>query len=323
MLTVKEINEVSFGKAGFSGYKPEDVDDFIDEVSASFEQLADAKAEAEKRADELTARVSELTAKNKELANKNSEMHTKLAILAEKVESYRKDEDGIKEALLSAQRLARDSVQEAKDKAEIILEDAQNNARKMMDAAKIDASKAAKEYMAQAEAKKSELEAVKRQVSAFRVSLLEMYKKHLECIDHIPNFPQKDAPEAKEQEEMDDSPEPMTKAPVPVAEEPEEEIEYGEIQLPEDADTSYEEDGEDDYEDETTLDDKVDYSEAQTQFTDTMDDDAYLDEDLTEVGIDLNAYADIPETLKKEKRSHYSNLEFGNDVDVSNRKRKK
>ena len=39
MLTVKEINEVSFGKAGFSGYKPEDVDNFIDEVVESFTQL--------------------------------------------------------------------------------------------------------------------------------------------------------------------------------------------------------------------------------------------------------------------------------------------
>ena len=39
MLTVKEINEVSFGKAGFSGYKPEDVDNFIDQVAASFQEL--------------------------------------------------------------------------------------------------------------------------------------------------------------------------------------------------------------------------------------------------------------------------------------------
>ena len=31
MFTVKEINEVSFGKAGFSGYKPEDVDNFIND----------------------------------------------------------------------------------------------------------------------------------------------------------------------------------------------------------------------------------------------------------------------------------------------------
>ena len=30
MLTVKEINEVSFGKAGFSGYKPEDVATLLD-----------------------------------------------------------------------------------------------------------------------------------------------------------------------------------------------------------------------------------------------------------------------------------------------------
>ena len=39
MLTVKEINEVSFGKSGFSCYKTEDLDNFNDEVVESFTQL--------------------------------------------------------------------------------------------------------------------------------------------------------------------------------------------------------------------------------------------------------------------------------------------
>ncbi len=206
MLTVKEINEISFGKAGFSGYKPEDVDNFIDEVVESFQQLQSERDAAVKQAEELAAQ-------NADLAAKNAEAQQKLAILAQKIESYREEEDGIKEALLSAQKLAKDSLQEAKDKAEIILQDAENTARKTMDGAKVEAAKAAKEYMAQAETKKAELEEIKRQVSAFRVSLLEMYKKHLECIDHIPTFRLKEDKASAAQQ--------PAPAPAPVQEEPE------------------------------------------------------------------------------------------------------
>ena len=137
MLTVKEINEISFGKAGFSGYKPEDVDNFIDEVVESFQQLQSERDAAVKQAEELAAQ-------NADLAAKNAEAQQELAILAQKIESYREEEDGIKEALLSAQRLAKDSLQEARDKAEIILQDAENTARKTMDGAKVEAAKAAK-----------------------------------------------------------------------------------------------------------------------------------------------------------------------------------
>ena len=150
MLTVKEINEVSFGKAGFSGYKPEDVDNFIDEVAASFQQLEAERNNALKHAQELTVQNSELSAKN-------AEIQEKLAILAKKVESYREDEDGIKDVLLSAQRLAKDSVQEAKDKAAVILQDAQDTARKITEDAKSEAETATWQYMLQTAEKKEEL----------------------------------------------------------------------------------------------------------------------------------------------------------------------
>ena len=41
------------------------------------------------------------------------------------------------------------------------------------------------------------------------------------------------------------------------------------------------------------------------------------------MGIDLNAYSDIPESLKREKSSHFSNLEFGDNVDLEGLSRKK
>lgn len=329
MLTIKDINEVSFGKAGFSGYKPEDVDNFIDEVAASFQELQAERDDAVKRVDEVSRRVAELTARN-------SEMQEKLAILAEKVESYRNEEDGIKEAIISAQRLARESIQEAKDKAEIILEDAEASSRKLMDEAKIEASKAAKEYMAQAESKKQELEEVKRQVSAFRVSLLEMYKKHLECINHIPVFRQKEAPAQPERTvvreeapaETPPEPEPVP-APAP-REEPvrrEDPVRPARKEVSKPAAPPKQEHR---HAEQTrleaspqkapTLEDKVDYTKEQLQAAGIEED--YLDEDLTDMGIDLHAYSSIPETLKKEKNSHFSNLEFGDGVEIAPKRKK-
>lgn len=353
MLTVKEINEVSFGKAGFSGYKPEDVDRFIDEVVSSFEQLENERNDALKRAQELAAQ-------NGDLASRNTELQEKLGILAQKIESYRADEDGIKEALLSAQRMGKKSVEDAKDKAELILQDAKDEAASILDNAKIDAARAAKEYMAQAEEKKAELEEIKQQVSAFRASLMEMYKKHLECIDHIPAFkPAKakqeepaqepapaeaeeptpeetvqeqpsasapaeqpaPAPEPEPQPEQRKEPQPAPEArpapavrPVPnvvasapdrtpAAEQPRHSIQVQTTPEPREERRRPEQ--------KRTLHDRVDFTKE-----DSFD-------DLSDVGIDLKSYNSIPESLRQEKDSHYSHLEFGEEVDLGRKKRKK
>lgn len=327
MLTVKQINEVSFGKAGFSGYKPEDVDNFIDEVAASFQQLETERNNAVKHAQELTAQ-------NSELAAKNAEIQEKLAILAQKVEAYRADEDGIKDVLISAQRLAKESIQEAKNKAEVILQDAKDNAQKIAEDAKAEAAAASKEYMAQTEEKKEELEEMKRQVSAFRSSLLEMYKKHLEDINHIPNFRQKEKEETQEEPAQPagerpaaaDAPaeqKPVQPEAVPVKEEvsvPEPIQRPESVPQPQPVPRSQPAPVHNEQKEsrKPTLHDKVDFSTEQYS-----DEDDFLDDDLSEVGIDLKTYNSIPETLKQEKESNFSNLEFGEDVDLGHKKPRK
>ena len=293
MLTVKEINEISFGKAGFSGYKPEDVDNFIDEVVESFQQLQSERDAAVKQAEELAAQ-------NADLAAKNAEAQQKLAILAQKIESYREEEDGIKEALLSAQKLAKDSLQEAKDKAEIILQDAENTARKTMDGAKVEAAKAAKEYMALAETKKAELQEIKRQLSAFRVSLLEE--------DKAPAAQQPAPAPAPVQEEPEPQPEPEPEAVV-TQPEPQPEPQAVPVAQPEPEPVVQAQPA--------TLQDRYDYTRDQTQLGEPESG------DLSSVGIDLNAYSDIPESLRREKDSPFSPLEFGDDVDLGNKRRKR
>lgn len=41
------------------------------------------------------------------------------------------------------------------------------------------------------------------------------------------------------------------------------------------------------------------------------DKDSYIKEQFSGIGLDLNAYADIPESLQKEKDALFSTLEFG------------
>lgn len=292
MLTVKQINEVSFGKAGFSGYKPEDVDNFIDEVASSFRQL-----EAER--DDALGRARELAAQNQELQNK-------LSSLSKEIEDYRKDEDGIKDALLSAQRLAKNNVQEAKDKADGIVFEAEEKARQIVEDGKIEAAKNAKEYQVQTEQKKEELEETKRQVAAFRSSLMEMYRKHLELIDHIPDFVQK-----KRDEETSEKAE---KAPAPAEEKREE---PAPAPVKPEAPAAVEEPAplpaETKDKPASPLHERIDFTREEEMRS--------PGDELSDIGIDLRT--DIPDSLRREKSRHFSDLEFGEDVDLGQKKRRK
>ena len=161
MLTLNDIINVSFRKSNFSGYKPEDVDAFLDLVKESYEQLI------KKNMEQKEAIIR--------LQKENDEMVKKIEVLAQSVESYREEEDGIKNALLSAQKLGDASVREARHKAEIILKDASLQAEGLIGAAKGEVEQYAKE-----------LEDMKRAVSEFRASLLNLYRKHLTLIDALP-----------------------------------------------------------------------------------------------------------------------------------------
>lgn len=311
MLTLKEINEVSFGKAGFSGYKPEDVDNFIDEVGAAYKQLVSERDAAKKKASELHAKAAE--------------MQEKLSVLAKKIESYRKDEDGIKDAILSAQKIAKETVNEANNKAAVIMADAKEQADKIIADAKREASVTAQEYMAQTHDKKDELEEMKKQVSAFRISLMEMYKKHLEMIDHIPNFRVKEAPAAEEYtpapapvQEAIPAYAPAVSAPKPQAEPSQEKREPAAAEVKQESAPVPKPKVQRSEKSKDPFTEKVDYTkelnedDVQLDFSDDGEDDLS--------GIDMNAYnayKDIPEPLLREKKSRFSNLEFGDGIDVT------
>lgn len=292
MLSIKDIQDVSFRKSNFSGYNSDDVDQFIDEVLETVTALAKENAEAKMRTTDNSARVNELTAKN-------AELQEKLSILAEKIEAYRADEDGIKDAILSAQRLGNASLREAKAKAENIVSEANAKAEKLVKDARAKSQNIVDSYQSQIAEKEKELEMMKREVTAFRASLYEIYRSHIAVIEKIPEYdfddedtetaaPAPAAPKATYAPQPVEEPEEEEEIPVPAAaaqEEPEEEP------APEPV--------------------KAEPAPAAEPEPETYDKDAYIKEQFNGIGLDLNAYADIPETLQKEKESLFSTLEFG------------
>lgn len=101
MLTIEDIKQVSFRKAGIGGYKPEDVDAFIDQVLITMEQMKKEKSDLVKKMD----------------------------ILATRVEEYRADEDAVRNAMLASQRVADSTIKKAKAQAAQIIEESENAAK--------------------------------------------------------------------------------------------------------------------------------------------------------------------------------------------------
>lgn len=162
MLSMNDIINASFRKSGFSGYKTDDVDVFIDQIRDTVDQMQKKEVEQEELAEKLKAENQQLTEKVK--------------ILADKVEEYRSQEDEIKNALISAQKLGDASVREARHRAEIILKDANLKAEHI--------EQEAREKTVE---QKKEMERLQRSVADFRTHLLAAYKEHLTLIDALPS----------------------------------------------------------------------------------------------------------------------------------------
>lgn len=159
MLSIDDVKYVSFRKTGVRGYRPEDVDNFVDDVQETMEKLFKEKDELEK----------------------------KLSVLAGQVKKYRDDEEYLKETLLNAKRLSEASLKEAKQKSEKMLELAKKNCNEILENANSKADKIILRVKNDLESKKSELYEMKKEAINFRTNLLKMYKEHLKLIDAFPN----------------------------------------------------------------------------------------------------------------------------------------
>lgn len=206
MLTPDKIKEKQFQSSGRGSYRSDDVDVFMNEVSASYEQMF----------------------------KENGDLIRKISILAKKVEEYRADEESLKLALLNAQKLADQIVAEAKEKAEKELADVTAATEKQVADAKAEAEELsanskresaaiiesaraeAERIIAEANKKSDEIlgninrkvthetlvfDMTKKEASEFKSKLVAMYKEHINLINQLPEIvdEQLEAESAKEE----------------------------------------------------------------------------------------------------------------------------
>lgn len=100
MLTVQEIQAMSFEKAMFGGYDMKSVDEFVEKIT---ETMAAIQKE-------------------------NAALKSKMKVLVDKIEEYRSVEDGMRRALVSAQNIAQETLEKSKTEAEQLLTSARTEA---------------------------------------------------------------------------------------------------------------------------------------------------------------------------------------------------
>lgn len=110
MISAQDIREKTFEKAVFGGYDMATVDTFLEAVA------------------------SDLAALQKE----NATLRGKMKVLVSKVEEYRGNEDALRMAVVSAQRLGNMIEAEARDKATATINDAVAEAAKISSEAKLE-----------------------------------------------------------------------------------------------------------------------------------------------------------------------------------------
>ena len=182
MLTPDRIKEKVFQTTGRGSYRSEDVDMFMSEVQASYEQMF----------------------------KENGDLVRKISILAKKVEEYRADEESLKMALLNAQKLADRIVAEAKETAaneiasvkgetDKLREDAAAEAEMLTANAKAeaekilaDANKEAKDILGNINRKVTHeslvYEMIQKEASEFKSKLIAMYREHITLINDLPEI---------------------------------------------------------------------------------------------------------------------------------------
>lgn len=131
MITPDQIREKKISTVANGGYDRYEVNQFLTDIIQSYETVCE----------------------------ENKELYRKLEILANRIEEYRADEDSIKTALISAQKMASKVTSEAKEKAEQTISDSVKSAQQTVVDAKEKADKIvgeARDYVAALTKEKTE-----------------------------------------------------------------------------------------------------------------------------------------------------------------------
>lgn len=160
----------NFDKSTF-GYKPEEVDKHLQSVQMQ---------------------VSSLEKENKEQSQK-------IEILIEKIQEYRKDEEGMKNAIITAQKVCSTIVNEAKEKAEKIVAEAHTKADALVRKANADKIEAIEKLKLETLNEQRNLKRLQREVSDFKSKVISSYKAHLDLLTNLPSLPEEEQVETNDE----------------------------------------------------------------------------------------------------------------------------
>lgn len=153
MITAQNVRDVRFTKT-IGGYKAAEVDAFLDQCADTIEAL-----------------------------NQESEENTrKMQVLAETIVDYRNQEDSIRTALMSAQRMSETVMKEAEEKATQTVTEAEEKAAAIIADAEEKARNIDEESKMNIQTELDELARIQKEVIAFRSRLLATYREHLTLI---------------------------------------------------------------------------------------------------------------------------------------------
>ena len=146
MITPQDIKEKTFEKALFGGYDMAAVDAFLEEISTDLALLQ----------------------------RENATLKGKMKVLVDKVEEYRGNEDALRMAVLSAQRLGNIIEREAKEKAEAMVTDATAEAERITKDARLEA-----------EMEKARLDEAKRTSAQFVENMELLCNRQLSFLEKV------------------------------------------------------------------------------------------------------------------------------------------
>ena len=146
MITPLDIENKRFSKQMMNGYSVEEVDDFLDDLTADYSRNYKENAELKAKIDEL---------------NKN-------------MEHYKSIESTLNNTLVMAQSTAEDIKKVAQQQAEQIINEAKSNAQKQVD-----------ELNNQLVAKRKEVEDVKKQFDIYKAKMESLLISQLELLKDI------------------------------------------------------------------------------------------------------------------------------------------
>ncbi len=146
MLTPQEVAEHTFAKAAFGGYNMTMVDEFLDLVTADYTTLY----------------------------KENATLKAKMKVLADKVEEYRSTEEGMRKALLSAQKMADQIVAEAEEQKSSIIAGTEQEAKEKIAAIR-----------QELENEQLRLTAAQNATAAYIAKLKELYQNEVEYISGL------------------------------------------------------------------------------------------------------------------------------------------